>query len=88
MIVVPRSEHNVSQLADRQELVAGVPTLASLDELADALASLHAAITAYESARAEYEARLQALREVGREEEALEVLARLERRLAARRARS
>jgi hypothetical protein len=49
-----------------------------------ALASLRTTIAAYESARAEYEAMLQAERERARENDALEVLARLEVILAVR----
>jgi hypothetical protein len=77
----------VSHVAHRESVV-GVPTLASREELANVLANLHAAVTAYETARAEYEMRMQALRDVGREEEAVAILAELERRLAARRAQS
>jgi hypothetical protein len=70
---------NVSQVANREE---SPNSLALLHELADVLARLQAAIVAYESARAEYEAMMHAERERAREKEALEVLARLEAILA------
>ena len=76
----------VSQVAHHRELVVALPALASLEELAAALASLRAAIAAYESARAEYEAMTQVERERTRENDAREVLARLEAILADRRA--
>jgi hypothetical protein len=73
----------VSHVAHHPELVVALPTLASLEELADVLASLHAAVSAYEQARAEYEAMMRA---AAREREARKVLARLQVILATRQA--